>query len=180
MKMAMVPGVIQSAGFVRETSADQRAADTFGGCGLVVAELTGDGGEADIRPGAVGGTALGAFSPITTHSRRDGQTPDFATAAGILLVMVNNTDSGRDDEFNRWYDNIHVGDVTGAAGFWGGMRYRNVAPEPELGSSRYLALYCTDASDVLTEQMKVRAASEGMVLWPAIDVVHNAAYRRVG
>jgi hypothetical protein len=180
LKMATVPGVIRSTGFVRETPADQPAADTFRGRGLVVAELRGDGGEAETRLAAVGGTALGAFSPIASQSRRDGQTPDFATAAGILLVMVNNTDPGRDDEFNQWYDNIHVGDVTGAAGFWGGMRYRNVAPEPGRGSSRYLALYCTDVPDVLAEQMKVRAASEGMVLWPAIHVVHNAAYRRVG
>lgn len=59
-----------------------------------------------------------------------------------VMVVLTNALEGRDDEFNRWYDERHVGDVLGQGPFSSVQRFRVAdvdtgAPPPY----RYLALY---------------------------------------
>lgn len=45
-------------------------------------------------------------------------------AKGILLALSNPVSPDREDEFNRWYNEVHGAEVTGLAGFQSMTRYR--------------------------------------------------------
>ena len=71
---------------------------------------------------------------------------------GLLLVFSNATD-GRDEEFNTWYDEVHVPEVLAVDGVVGAQRYdlaqldlpevEGVEPPPP-PAHRYLAVYELD------------------------------------
>jgi len=64
-----------------------------------------------------------------------------------LLVVFTNAAEGKDEEFNRWYNDVHLADVLKADGFVGAQRF---ALEPMGGESphRYLALYEIETDDI--------------------------------
>ena len=66
------------------------------------------------------------------------------------------TNAADEDGFNKWYETVHMRDVTNHD-YWGAVRYRNVDAEPGPGSSRYLALYVTDMPDVMEAYAMVGA-----------------------
>jgi hypothetical protein len=175
-RLAEGPGTAAASAFVRQSPDDPDSA-TFGSRGLVLASV-GAGAFAD--PSAFGdGILRGHFAPLSSHSERP-EAPDLHAAAGILVAMVDNADTADEAGFTKWYETVHMRDVTGTGGFWGALRYRNVDDEPEPGSSRYLAVYVTDMPDVLAALHKVTVAAPGMARWHASIRVHVAAYRRLG
>jgi hypothetical protein len=62
-------------------------------------------------------------------------------AMGKMLVFSNPVE-GRDDEYNKWYDEVHMKDLLGVSPFKSAERFRvaQVQGLPE-GSHRYLAVY---------------------------------------
>lgn len=64
------------------------------------------------------------------------------------LVFTNARD-GRDDEFNAWYDEIHLPEVVAVPGFTGAERYA-IRPQPgdPEPKHRYLAIYDMETEDV--------------------------------
>lgn len=85
-----------------------------------------------------------------------------------FIVMVNAKD-GRDEEFNRWYDERHLADVCAIPGVISAERARLVAGD---GSFRYLTMYEFDTEDpeaVLAEITR-RSGTEQMPLSDALDV----------
>ena len=74
---------------------------------------------------------------------------------GQMLVFTNAAD-GRDDDFNRWYDEVHLGEVLQVSAFTGARRFRTAdaqvfADQPY----RYLAIYefAGDAQDAIDQLM---------------------------
>ena len=65
-----------------------------------------------------------------------------------FLVFTNARD-GRDDEFNEWYDEVHLGEVVAVPGFTGAERYA-IRPQPgeDAPSHQYLAIYDMETDDV--------------------------------
>ena len=66
--------------------------------------------------------------------------PNFA------LVVTSNAKPGREDEYNDWYDNTHLGEVAGVPGFLNGQRFEP-STEPADGPLRYLAVYEMETED---------------------------------
>ena len=64
------------------------------------------------------------------------------------LVFTNARD-GRDDEFNEWYDDVHLAEVVAVPGFTGAERYaiRPLSGDPA-PSDRYLEIYDMAPDDV--------------------------------
>ena len=64
----------------------------------------------------------------------------------VLMVEANCTDEGRDSEFNRWYDEVHVPDVLSASGFKSAARYSIKDAVKDKG--KYLAVYEIETDDI--------------------------------
>jgi hypothetical protein len=53
----------------------------------------------------------------------------------IMEVRVD-IDPEKEDEFNEWYNNVHLPAIVNCPGFVSGRRYRSIRGEP-----KYMALY---------------------------------------
>ncbi|MCE2391002.1 MAG: hypothetical protein J4G09_05885 [Proteobacteria bacterium] len=77
-----------------------------------------------------------------------------------LMVVFTNTQPGKDDDFNRWYDDIHVGEVLSVPEMKACTRYKVVDENAE---HRYLALYEFEGDpDAVMASMGERAAQFDM------------------
>lgn len=77
---------------------------------------------------------------------------------GILAVLADCKDPAREAEFNKWYDQVHLGDVLKTGLYFAASRYVNTGITP--GQPRYLAIYETDVHDpigVVGEVLKLAA-----------------------
>ncbi len=64
----------------------------------------------------------------------------------INLVEVSCADPDREDEFNEWYNKIHLPDVLKTPGFISARRYE--AKEYRDGRGKYLAIYEIETDDI--------------------------------
>jgi hypothetical protein len=88
--------------------------------------------------------------------------------AKYKLLVLSDAVAGRDDEFNQWYDKVHLPDVFKVPGVVGASRFRLRSG----GKWRYLAIYeldCEDPAAVEQELMK-RAGSGQMTMSDAFDL----------
>ncbi|WP_446655212.1 hypothetical protein [Blastomonas sp.] len=84
-----------------------------------------------------------------------------------MLVLSNAVDA-RDEEFNRWYDEVHLRDVFRVPGVTGAERYRMRSGK----GWKYLAIYeleCDDPAAVERELM-ARAGTDAMQMTDAFDM----------
>ncbi|WP_242124024.1 DUF4286 family protein [Sphingobium sp. Sx8-8] len=87
-----------------------------------------------------------------------------------VFVVLTNPVEGREEEYNRWYDEVHLGEVLDVPGFVAARRYR-VAPSAGAVTHRYLALYHIDSDDVAASMAELnrRAGSGEMQMSDALD-----------
>ena len=85
-----------------------------------------------------------------------------------MLVVLTNAAEGRDEEFNRWYNDVHLGDVLGIEGFVAAQRFELEEMDGGKPSHRYLALYEIETDDVKAVTARLMASSGSMVLSDAL------------
>ena len=90
-----------------------------------------------------------------------------------FLVFSNAVD-GREDEYNKWYDEVHLPDVLAVDGVSAAQRFEHVAiqsPDVEAPAHGYLALYELDGDpNAVFETFGERVTSGEMVLSEALDL----------
>ena len=91
---------------------------------------------------------------------------------GALLVVFSNAVEGEDDEFNRWYTEVHVPDVIKLGGATVGRRYKSAGvallpgiPEP----GNYAAIYEVE-SDTIEKIQAVAATLQGSLSTGEADI----------
>ncbi len=96
-------------------------------------------------------------------------------AQHVLMVMSNPVE-GREDEYNDWYDNVHLGEVLQVPGFVAARRY--VAGPSARGASthRYLSIYEIEADSLDEALAALTAGVRSMRMSDAIDTVDVAAW----
>jgi hypothetical protein len=88
------------------------------------------------------------------------------------LLAFTNPAAGREDEFNRWYDERHVPDLLAVPGFVSAQRF---ALTDATGQGKpgwtYLALYelDTDDPDALMAEVRARLGTEAMPVSDTLD-----------
>lgn len=94
-----------------------------------------------------------------------------------VLVVLTNAANGRDDEFNDWYDNIHVPEILALPGFLAAQRFRvgeaQIGPAP---SHRYLALYEFEADNPADVTKSFIENAGKMRMTDAIDAASATTY----
>jgi hypothetical protein len=102
-----------------------------------------------------------------------------------LLLVFSNPVEGRDEEYNTWYDEVHLDDLKRIPGVVAATRYEFVPKSFPITARptehRYLAVYTLDrdADEVLGELLK-RAGGPEMRLSEALDTpnVATSVWRR--
>jgi hypothetical protein len=97
------------------------------------------------------------------------------TSAAHRLLVFSNPVAGREDEYNHWYDTVHMTEVLEVEGFVGCQRF---AVDPETGDApaRYLAIYEIDHDDPTAAFATLQSAVSDMTLTDAIDRASVAAW----
>lgn len=66
----------------------------------------------------------------------------------FAYVVLSNPVSGREDEYNQWYSNQHLNDVTAVPGFVSAQRFRLADSEAEgAPQQQYMAIYNMETDD---------------------------------
>jgi hypothetical protein len=96
-----------------------------------------------------------------------------------LLVVLTNAVDGRDDDFNAWYDEVHLRDICAIPGMISARRYMAapVQPGPDSARWRYLAIYEIETNDLqgVMDEMNARAGGDKMVISDSLDVAGACA-----
>jgi hypothetical protein len=102
------------------------------------------------------------------------------------LIVFSQPSPGRDDEYNRWYDEVHLREVLEIDGFVAAQRFRlGDAQIGEPGSESpapYLAIYEIEAESLEAALEKLDAASGTMDMSDALDLgtARAIAYSAIG
>ena len=64
------------------------------------------------------------------------------------FVVFTNPAEGKEAEYNRWYDEIHLGEVTSLPGFTGARRLRNLPQGDAAPKHKYMAIYEIESDDI--------------------------------
>ena len=62
-----------------------------------------------------------------------------------LLMVWGDVPQDREEDFNRWYEEVHIPDILDAGGFHTAYRYESL--DPAATKAKYLAIYETDNID---------------------------------
>ncbi|MEU9272616.1 hypothetical protein AB0E04_45570 [Streptomyces sp. NPDC048251] len=87
----------------------------------------------------------------------------------VLATLANPTSPEQEDEFNTWYNEAHLKEMSEIPGIARITRYRLAdGPGAESAEHRYLALYELDG-DPATVLAEIRARSQSLTSSPALD-----------
>jgi len=98
---------------------------------------------------------------------------------GVLMVLVNNKATDREEDFNKWYNDIHLGEVCGTGSYYAAKRFVNTKPVLDPGEARYLAIYETDWDDPEAAFAHMRTKSPQMNVWPHIEAIQVKTFKFV-
>ncbi len=89
--------------------------------------------------------------------------------ANRILLALTNAVPGREDEFNRWYDDVHLGDVLKVPGIVSAQRFALTSIVDAPSPYAYLAIYEIEAerADAIIESLQ--SAGNSMVLSDAMS-----------
>jgi Domain of unknown function (DUF4286) len=99
--------------------------------------------------------------------------------AKYTFVVLTNPTSGKEAEYNEWYNKQHIPDVLNVPGFVAAQRFR--LADKQMGETnpyRYLALYEIETEDLAgaLKDLQSRVGSDDMVMSDAIDMKNIGAY----
>lgn len=99
-----------------------------------------------------------------------------------VLVVFTNAAPDRDGEFNKWYDEVHLGDVLGVDGFRAAQRFKlSEAQVMDDRTYEYLAIYEIDADQVDKALSALSAGSGTMEISSAMaDGAKALAFSAIG
>ena len=85
--------------------------------------------------------------PVFERIGPDPAPPNGKVTTGVLVVTSNCKDPDKEDEFNRWYDDVHIPDVLGTGHFYTASRFR--IANSDTAPAKFLAVYETADADPL-------------------------------
>ena len=90
------------------------------------------------------------------------------------MIALTRPQPGRDEEFNEWYQNVHLVELCSMPGVKGAQRYKVTAPLQGYDERPYLAVYDIECDDVRQTLGAIGAASAAGKMTPC-DAADNAS-----
>ena len=102
-----------------------------------------------------------------------------------ILLVYTDIDAEHEEEFNRWYDEVHLPDLLQIEGFLAAQRYKLQGPAPrnQQPASQYLAVYelATDDTRTMMKRLNEEVARLGARgVYPRMRVGSAATYVALG
>ena len=92
-----------------------------------------------------------------------------------ILVVLTNPVAGKEDEYNRWYSEVHVREVVDIPGFVSAQRFQLTdAQMGPAGAHRYLAIYEVEG-DPAEALNALKAARPDLEMSEALDTSTTSA-----
>lgn len=90
--------------------------------------------------------------------------------ARYILTVATSPAPGREDDYNRWYDKVHLAEVLAIDGFVSAERFV-VDPAGQHGAAapRYLAIYGIESDDIDSTMAAFRRFSAALAPQDALD-----------
>jgi len=83
----------------------------------------------------------------------------------FAFVVLSNPVGGREDEYNDWYTNQHLADVTAVPGFVAAQRFRLLDDAADgAPRQRYMAIYTMETDDPAAAVARLTALVETRVI----------------
>lgn len=99
---------------------------------------------------------------------------EIAVTTSILVVLTNPVE-GKEDEYNRWYSDVHVREVVGIPGFISAQRFALTdAQMGAAGDHKYLAIYEVEG-DPGAALEALKAARPDLQMSDALDLSTTSA-----
>ena len=87
----------------------------------------------------------------------------------VLLVFTDPTE-GREDEYNDWYNNVHLGEVLNTDGFVRAQRFKVADTMPGVTDHGYVAIYELETDDPGAAMKALTGASAGFTMTDAANL----------
>ena len=93
------------------------------------------------------------------------------------MVVMSNPVKGREDDYNDWYQNVHLGELLALPGFKSGQRFRLARSLVEGETYPYLAIYEieTDDIDAVLDHLRAVAESKLLTMSDSLDTDNTSA-----
>ena len=126
------------------------------------------------------GIVLSAIFRATGPQFRSGMEDRKTT--GLMVMLANCKDESKHNEFDIWYNTVHIPHVIESGRYHTAYRYENVDPKAPEG--RYLAIYETDNESpgelaALMARERPQWIEKGLYS-PDIERLLRAAYTKIG
>lgn len=89
--------------------------------------------------------------------------------AFYLLQVSSRAIDGRDDDYDQWYGDVHVGEVLGVPGFKACQRYKKLGTD-HASFSEFVAMYEVETDNPVGLLGALNAAAADMRMTDAIDI----------
>jgi len=113
---------------------------------------------------------LGLGLPEKTQREEKRSTSSMATHR---LVVFTQPKPGQEAEYNRWYEEVHLGDVLKVEGFVAAQRFEvataQIGDAAQSAPGRYLAIYEIEAENLEAALAQLSAGSDSMEISDALD-----------
>jgi hypothetical protein len=86
------------------------------------------------------------------------------TATFMAMNQTNCEDSSREEEFNRWYNEMHVPEYLGAGYHYSAYRYQQYVT-PKDGEGKFMALYESEEDPATLPQIANEISQRHMPIW---------------
>ena len=87
-----------------------------------------------------------------------------------VMMVLSNPAEGREDEYNEWYDTVHLPEILAVPGVTGATRFA-LDPEEDGATHRYLAIYEIEGEgDKVLAAIGEAAAAGSIHMSDAIDL----------
>ena len=87
-----------------------------------------------------------------------------------VIQLESRPQTGQDEEYNRWYDRVHLPDVLNVPGFKSATRYSIIDPARE--RSHYMVAYQVECDNPHALLGELFEASKSMEISPTLDPEH--------
>jgi hypothetical protein len=106
---------------------------------------------------------------------------EHKVAKWFLLGYTDSADPSREEEFNKWYDEIHLPDSLKLPGFISATRYVNT--DPNAGPGKFLAIYEIESEDIdktmgVVQENMGKLREQGRIS-ELLVIVSIATYRQI-